>query len=105
MESERDESAVVAGFSRSGREDPAPPPPPPPGNHQANGGHRRGHRRRRRRSRGLVLAFGLMLTAAAYLVFSEALTSPAATPSAGWFFVAFVLWIVGLIRLYASNMN
>uniref|UniRef100_J3MGS6 Uncharacterized protein n=1 Tax=Oryza brachyantha TaxID=4533 RepID=J3MGS6_ORYBR len=104
MGGRRDEmisSSVVAAGS-NGK---APAPPPPPRHHEAVGGHRRGQRRRRR-PRRVRVAIGLMLTAAGYLVFSEAFTAPAAAPpSPGWFFMAFVLWISGLIMLYVSNMN
>ncbi|KAL6603661.1 hypothetical protein ACP70R_044022 [Stipagrostis hirtigluma subsp. patula] len=79
---------------------PVPPPPPPSGD-EAGGGHRRGQRRRRRRIRvrGEVLALAAMIAAAAYILFADGLAVP--PPLAGWFFVAYVVWILGLSLLYA----
>jgi hypothetical protein len=44
-----------------------------------------------------------MIAAAVYLLFAEALAAP--PDSAAWFFVAFALWIIGLIMLYSWMMD
>lgn len=58
--------------------------------------------RRGRRVRGVVLAIAVMTAAGAYLLFAEAIAVPPS--SAAWFFVAYVLWTIGLNMLF-SFMN
>ena len=96
---------------RPGRGPPAPPPPPPPGHEEeANGGgHRRGGQTKNqifwpRCLRRVAVALVVMIAAALYLLFAEALAVAAPPISAAWYFVAFALWIIGLNMLY-SWMN
>ncbi|CAL5054378.1 unnamed protein product [Urochloa decumbens] len=85
---------------------PAPPPPPPGHEEENGGGHQRGGGQKRQiwrlRVSRVVIALAVMIAAALYILFAEHLAVP--PPSAVWFFVAFMLWIIGLSMLY-SSMN
>ncbi|CAL5041414.1 unnamed protein product [Urochloa decumbens] len=89
------------GLTARGKGKAPGPPPPPPSRDEANGGHRRGWQRsiwpRGRRGRALLVALVVMIAAALYLLFADALAVPA--PSAEWQLMAYFLWIIGLNML------